>query len=88
MSIPIYLQTTHNYPLVYDWATQHPYIGGAYASPRAGKAIDYARILAEPLGDKVFFAGEATNMDAGACTHSALETGVRVADEIFSVMSR
>lgn len=69
--------------LVYDWATQHPYIGGAYASPKAGKPIDYANILAKPLNNKVFFAGEATNEDAGACTHSALETGVRAADELF-----
>ena len=35
--------------LVYDWAERHPYIGGGYASPRAGKSTDYASVLAEPL---------------------------------------
>ena len=70
--------------MVYDWATKHPYIGGAYASPKAGKNIEYANVLASPIADRLFFAGEATNNDAGACTHSALETGVRVAEEIMS----
>ena len=68
--------------IVYDWATNHPYIGGSYASPKAGKPIDYPHILAKPIGRTLFFAGEATNVDAGACTHSALETGLRAAEEI------
>ena len=69
--------------MVYDWSARHPYIGGAYASPKVGKNIDYANVLASPVAGKLFFAGEATNNDAGACTHSALETGVRAADEIM-----
>ena len=74
--------------LVYDWASAHPYIGGAYASPMAGKPTNYPEVLAKPLNNRVFFAGEATNEDAGACTHSALETGVRAADEIAVSLSR
>jgi len=68
--------------LVYDWAENHPYVGGAYSSPKAGKPIDYPDVLARPINDQLFFAGEATNTDAGACTHSALETGLRVAEEV------
>jgi monoamine oxidase len=70
--------------IVYDWADNHPYVGGAYASPKAGKPIDYPEVLAKPINNSLFFAGEATNTDAGACTHSALETGVRVAEEIYA----
>ena len=69
--------------IVYDWATNHPYIGGAYASPKAGKPTNYPLVLAKPVCGSLFFAGEATNIDAGACTHSAVETGLRVAEEVI-----
>lgn len=38
--------------LVYDWAENHPYVGGAYSSPKAGKSIDYPDILARPINNR------------------------------------
>ena len=71
--------------LVQDWRAQHPFIGGGYGSPRAGRSVYYGAVLARPVGDKLFFAGEATSCDRpGATAHSALETGARAALELAS----
>ncbi|MBZ0281758.1 MAG: FAD-dependent oxidoreductase [Anaerolineae bacterium] len=63
------------------WATD-PYALGGYAHVPPG----YAHIrptLAQPEGDVLFFAGEATAYDSNPQTvHGALESGWRAADEI------
>ncbi|MBP2471226.1 monoamine oxidase/CRP-like cAMP-binding protein [Crossiella equi] len=63
------------------WASD-PYARGAYtcigvhASPR-----DLAT-LAEPVGERLYFAGEATNAYHWGCVHSAYESGLREAARI------
>ncbi len=40
------------------------------------------QILAEPVGDQLFFAGEASNVGRPALVHGALETGYRAARQV------
>lgn len=68
---------------ILDWSKQ-PYIGGtySYATPNSP---ENRRILAEPIDDKLFFAGEAVNTQGHAATvHGALETAAKVVDQISS----
>jgi monoamine oxidase len=67
--------------VVMDW-TAEPYIGGAYSFPSPGS--DAARkVLAAPIGSRVFFAGEATHTEGHFATvHGAIETGLRAAHEV------
>mmetsp|Transcript_17358 Transcript_17358/g.23853 ORF Transcript_17358/g.23853 Transcript_17358/m.23853 type:complete len:564 (-) Transcript_17358:139-1830(-) len=77
--------------IIKKWHTStHPYIGGGYCSPKKGGAIDYGAALAKPCGpnNSIFFAGEATNAtQPGATAHSALETGIRAAEDVKNYLS-
>lgn len=69
-----------------DW-TREEFIRGLYSFPTPFTKTEHRNALAEPLGGKVFFAGEAT--DAGGCSgtvHGAIESGWRVAGEIDSLL--
>ncbi|MBP7533290.1 MAG: FAD-dependent oxidoreductase [Chitinophagales bacterium] len=74
---------------IIDWWTE-PFIRGAYSYPIEGSypnsgpptGINKRQILAQPINNKVFFAGEATNNNHPSTVHGALETGARVAEEI------
>jgi len=57
----------------------YPYIGGGYHSPLVGKPITYPEILSEPIGNQLFFCGEAVNKDAGLTIHAAMDTGTDAA---------
>jgi monoamine oxidase len=65
----------------YDWRADRD-IGGAYSYiPVNG--LDLPKVLAAPVEDTLFFAGEATAMDAQMGTVSgAVESGLRVVAEI------
>lgn len=68
----------------WHWTPQHhPYIGGGYSSPVAGKATELCDRLAKPYGEyqNIYFAGEATSLP-GATAHAALESGVRAAQQV------
>lgn len=71
--------------LVMDWS-RHPYVRGAYSYPIIGtypsSGLSMREILAQPVNNKLFFAGEATSNDHAATVHGALESGARAADEI------
>ncbi len=69
-----------------DWAAE-PFIRGTYSFPMPGS--DGAReVLAEPLVERIYFAGEATNTNGHFSTvHGALETGARAALEILRTSS-
>lgn len=69
---------------IHDWKADHPYIGGGYASLRAGKMENPGFVLSQPLGEgRVIFAGEATNpIQPGATAHAAMESGIRAAKEV------
>ena len=62
---------------MHDWS-RDPFSRGAYSYVAAG-GVGARLTLAAPLGDTLFFAGEATSDDGqGGTVNGALETGERV----------
>jgi monoamine oxidase len=72
---------------VMNWA-QEPFIKGAYSYPIVGGGLIFRKELASPVGERIFFAGEATH-DAGhsGTVHGAIETGMRAANELESTIA-
>jgi monoamine oxidase len=67
----------------HDWITD-PFTLGAYSYAKAG-GVDGFRELAQPLADKLFFAGEATESTGHHATvHGAIASGERAADEVLA----
>ena len=67
---------------VADWSKE-PYIEGAYSYPLVGGGIVFRKELAEPIDNKIFFAGEATNFNGHSGTvHGAIETGLRTVQQL------
>lgn len=63
------------------WASD-PWARGSYSYvPVRGSGADYD-ILGEPVGDRLFFAGEATNREYPATAHGAYLSGLREAARI------
>lgn len=72
--------------VVADWGRDE-LACGAFSYPRAG-AEHAPRRWAEPLGDTVFFAGEATaDDDQPATVHGAVASGERAAREVVKAVS-
>ena len=65
---------------------QDPFARGSYSFPAVGMAEDARKTLAEPIANRVFFAGEATNADYPATVHGAYLSGLREADRIFELI--
>jgi monoamine oxidase len=64
-----------------------PYIRGSYAAAKPGYA--HKRVdLATPVGDRVFFAGEATSPEFFSTCHGAHMTGISTAEEVAQVLGR
>ncbi|GAA3990798.1 hypothetical protein GCM10022247_07010 [Allokutzneria multivorans] len=63
------------------WSTD-PFALGSYTCIGVDASSKDIATLAEPLGDKVFFAGEGTNHYHWGCVHSAYESGLREAARI------
>ena len=70
----------------YHWS-KHPFIRGGYSSPTV-YAHGLRDELARPVEERLFFAGEATSVTACATVHTAMETGLRAAREVFSLDKR
>jgi monoamine oxidase len=72
--------------LMHDW-DRDPFARGAYSYVAVGG--ENARLaFAQPLGDTLFFAGEATSNDGqGGTVNGALETGERAAREVASALA-
>ena len=71
----------------WNWADD-PNIRGAYSYIPVG-GLYLPRQLAEPVGDTLFFAGEATVADAQTGTvFGALDSGLRAAREVLAVQDR
>ncbi len=67
----------------HDWMAD-PWSRGAYSYPGIA-GIEAARMLAQPIEGRLYFAGEATDFSGHSGTvHGALESGLRVAREINS----
>jgi monoamine oxidase len=62
-----------------------PFIRGSYSMALPGKADQRVK-LAESLGDRLFFAGEATSPDTFATCHGAYQSGIAAAEAIASAL--
>jgi len=69
----------------HDWQAD-PLARGAYSYVLAG-GLEARTILARPVADTLFFAGEATNSDGHAATvHGAIASGQRAAREVIAAL--
>lgn len=68
------------------WAAD-PWSKGAYSYARPGGA-DGRAVLAEPLADRLFFAGEACSLDSYSTAHGAYLTGIAAADALRATLAR
>lgn len=64
------------------WAHE-PFVHGSYSHARIGQAGARAR-LAEPVDDRLFFAGEACHPYDFSTAHGAYETGIAAADAVLA----
>jgi len=67
----------------HDWGND-PFALGAYSFSVAG-LDDGPEVLAKPLRDTLFFAGEATAEELGT-VHGALDSGLRAAREVVAAL--
>ncbi|MBI4882510.1 MAG: FAD-dependent oxidoreductase [Actinobacteria bacterium] len=65
-----------------SWLTD-PFALGSYSFMAVGAVPDMRAVLAAPVGDRVFFAGEATASQNPATVHGAQESARRVAAEVL-----
>ena len=72
--------------VVYDWK-RNPFVRGGYSSPTV-HACGMREELAKSVDDRIFFAGEATNINVSSTIQSAIETGVRAAEEVMSSVEK
>lgn len=68
--------------LVTRWAAD-PYARGSYSFIAVGSSPEDQRALAEPVGQRLGFAGEATHEEFSATVHGAYLSGLREADRIL-----
>jgi monoamine oxidase len=81
--IPVELRDLVQESFVHDWQSD-PYCRGAYSYALAG-GREAARRLAAPVGNTLFFAGEATDFSGhNGTVHGAIASGQRVASELLS----
>ena len=77
-------QTRHQ-PLGYlrtNWS-QDPYSFGSYSYIAKGASRRDHRILSQPVGDRLFFAGEAAHPRRNSTVHAAYESGERAAEAVL-----
>lgn len=72
--------------LVTRWAAD-PYARGSYTFLAVGSSPADLRTLAEPVSERLGFAGEATHEEFFATVHGAYMTGIREAERILSSRS-
>jgi monoamine oxidase len=65
-----------------------PFATGSYSYPMVGAAVHDRRALAEPVGDRLFFAGEATHPTLSGTVHGAYLTGLSESIRIAGVLTR
>lgn len=73
--------------VIQDW-TKEPYIRGGVSYVKPGGTYEDRVTLAQPVQDKLYFAGEATDVDGDAGTiNGALKSAERVVEEFVSSLS-
>jgi len=65
---------------------EEPFIETGYSSPGIGKIFDTGQKLINPLHDRLFFAGEHTQMDFFGYMEGALRSGLRAARDVMKAM--
>ena len=70
--------------LVTRWRSD-PWARGSYSYVPAGSSYQRYAELGEPVGDKLFFAGEATHVEYPSTVHGAFLSGVRAARRIAAL---
>jgi monoamine oxidase len=70
--------------LITRWASD-PFAGGSYSYLAVGASPDDYDALAEPVMDRLFFAGEATSRDYAATVHGALLSGEQTAEWVMEI---
>jgi len=74
------------HPLTETHWAQDPWALGSYSHALPGHAGDRA-ILATPVENRIFFAGEATSARFYSTVHGAWESGLRAADEAIAALA-
>ena len=69
--------------IVTRWGSD-PYARGSYSFLAVGSSPDDMHTLGEPVGERLMFAGEATNPDWFGTVHGAYLSGLREADRILA----
>ncbi|MFM7536141.1 MAG: FAD-dependent oxidoreductase [Acidimicrobiales bacterium] len=64
-----------------SWSTD-PFASGSYSAMVVGAEPATRRALAAPVGDRLFFAGEATSREHPGTVHGARTSGLRAAAEV------
>jgi monoamine oxidase len=67
--------------IVTRWASD-PFARGSFSYLAVGATPEDRMALAEPVEDRIFFAGEATSPPYAATTHGAYLSGLRAAEEV------
>ena len=68
------------------WANQ-PLIGGSYSYALPG-AVPMRAVLARPVDERLFFAGEACSPNRYSTAHGAFETGVAAAEAVAAALPK
>ena len=68
--------------LITDWMAD-PFARGSFSYTAVGASDADRTVLAEPIGERVFFAGEATEVEHSATVHGAMLSGLREAAHIL-----
>jgi len=74
-------------PLVTTHWRQERWIGGSYSHARIG-AAGQRTVLATPIDDRLFFAGEACSPHDFSTAHGAYATGIAAADRVLALSRR
>jgi monoamine oxidase len=71
---------------VHRWGAD-PFAGGSYSSALPGKSENRA-LLAEPVADRLFFAGEACSPDHYSTAQGGYLTGTGAAEKVMTTLPR
>ncbi len=69
--------------LITRWG-RNPFSYGSYSYIPIGATGTECDVLAEPIGNRLFFAGEATHREYPATTHGAYLSGIREAERVIN----
>ncbi|HUI34551.1 MAG TPA: NAD(P)/FAD-dependent oxidoreductase [Stellaceae bacterium] len=72
-------------PLAASFWRADEFARGSYSYAKPGHADDRA-VLAAPVDDRIFFAGEATSPNFFSTVHGAYETGIRAAEAALAIL--